>query len=198
MSDAWLDDVRTRVPELPIARQLRYQQSYGLSGYDAAQLTSERAISDYFDRAVNGNAARAKGVANFISGELFRMMKAQDMSITDVKVQPDQLSELVGLVENQTINSNTAKQVLEEMFANGASAQSIIDENGLAQVSDTAALQKIVDEIIAANPQQVARYRGGDEKLFGFFVGQAMKALKGKGNPQVINQLLREQLDVKQ
>jgi aspartyl-tRNA(Asn)/glutamyl-tRNA(Gln) amidotransferase subunit B len=198
VSDAWLDDVRTRVPELPIQRQQRYQQSYGLSGYDAAQLTSERAISDYFDRAVNGNVARAKGVANFISGELFRMMKAQDMSINEVKVQPAQLSELVGLVENQTINSNTAKQVLEEMFASGTSAQSIIDAKGLAQVSDTAALQKIVDEIIAANPQQVARYRGGDEKLFGFFVGQAMKALKGKGNPQVINQLLREQLDVKQ
>ncbi|MCS6774499.1 MAG: Asp-tRNA(Asn)/Glu-tRNA(Gln) amidotransferase subunit GatB [Thermoflexales bacterium] len=202
ISEAWLEAIRARMPELALSRQDRYRRDYGLSAYDASVLTAERAVADWFESALAAFAAddgrlaqRAKTVANWVQTEVFRLMKANGLSpsqINDIKVRPAQLADLLRLVEQGTINNNTAKFVLEDMFATGANAAEIVQAKGLAQMSDVEALRQIVNQVIAANPQQVAQVRAGQEKVFGFLVGQAMKATKGKGNAQIINQLLRE------
>jgi aspartyl-tRNA(Asn)/glutamyl-tRNA(Gln) amidotransferase subunit B len=210
VSDDWLAQVRAQVPELALARHDRYRQDYGFSSYDATILSSDRAVAEWFESVVSapltptlspeGRGSRAKLTSNWIQTEVFRLMKANGIpnaEIARIKVKPAQLAELIGLVEGSAINNNTAKQVFEEMFATGADAKAIVEAKGLAQVSDEAALQKIVDEVLAANPQQVQQVLAGQDKLFGFLVGQAMKATKGKGNAQVINQLLRERIDAR-
>jgi aspartyl-tRNA(Asn)/glutamyl-tRNA(Gln) amidotransferase subunit B len=208
VSDAWLDELRARVPELALSRQDRYRRDYGLSAYDAVQLTSDRAVAEWFEQVVACAAdhqtsddrvrARAKAAANWIQTEVFRLMKARNLALSDIaalRVQPAQLAQLIRLVEDQTINLNTAKQVFEEMFESGADPSRIIEARGLAQVSDEGALQAVVAQVIEAHPSQVQQYLSGQEKVFGFLVGQAMKATKGKGNAQVINRLLREALE---
>jgi aspartyl-tRNA(Asn)/glutamyl-tRNA(Gln) amidotransferase subunit B len=210
VSDEWLEGVRQQLPELALAKQDRYRRDFGLSAYDAAQLTSDRAVAEWFEKitdspvtltlSLDERGKKAKAVANWIQTEVFRLMKANGIpnaEINSIKVKPPQLADLIGLVEGGTINNNTAKQVFEEMFATGADAKAIVEAKGLAQVSDAGALQKIVEDVIAANPTPVQQYLGGQEKLFGFLVGQAMKATKGKGNAQVIHQLLKEVLDAK-
>ncbi len=137
----------------------------------------------------------AKSAANWITGELFRLMSGSTGGIDAVKVKPEQLAGLIQLVEDKAINLNTAKVVLEEMFATGADAKAVVDAKGLAQISDTSALEKIVEDVLNANPAQVQQYLGGQEKLFQFLVGQAMKATKGKGNPQMMQGLLKAALD---
>ena len=208
VSDAWLDELRARVPELALSRQDRYRRDYGLSAYDAVQLTSDRAVAEWFEQVVACAAdhqtsddrvrARAKAAANWIQTEVFRLMKARNLALSDIaalRVQPAQLAQLIRLVEDQTINLNTAKQVFEEMFESSADPSRIIEARGLAQVSDEGALQAVVAQVIEAHPSQVQQYLSGQEKVFGFLVGQAMKATKGKGNAQVINRLLREALE---
>ena len=196
VSEDWLSAIRQNMPELPLQKQERYQREFGLSAYDAVQLTADPATAAWYEKAVQASgAAGAKPIANFVQGELFRLMRAGGVGdIGQVKVAPAQLAALVGLVERQAINTNTAKTVFEDMFSTGADAQTIVDAKGLAQVSDTGAIQKVIEDVIAANPGQVQKYLAGEEKLFGFLVGQAMKALKGKGNPQVVNQLLKDAL----
>jgi aspartyl-tRNA(Asn)/glutamyl-tRNA(Gln) amidotransferase subunit B len=195
ISEEWLAGIRARMPELPLAKQDRYTREFGLSAYDAMVLTKDRAVAEYFERAVGGNAARAKAASNWITGELFRLMSAANVEIGAVKVQPEQLGELIGLVENKTININTAKGVFEEMFASGQGARAIVEARGLAQISDTSALEKAVQDVLDANAAQVQAYLGGQEKLFQFFVGQVMKATKGKGNPQMVQGLMKEALE---
>jgi aspartyl-tRNA(Asn)/glutamyl-tRNA(Gln) amidotransferase subunit B len=208
VSDAWLDELRARVPELALSRQDRYRRDYGLSAYDAVQLTSDRAVAEWFEQVVACAAdretsaervrMRAKAAANWIQTEVFRLMKARNLALSDIaalRVQPAQLAQLIRLVEDQTINLNTAKQVFEEMFESGADPRQIIEAKGLAQVSDEGALRAVVAQVVEAHPSQVQQYLSGQEKVFGFLVGQAMKATKGKGNAQVINRLLREALE---
>jgi aspartyl-tRNA(Asn)/glutamyl-tRNA(Gln) amidotransferase subunit B len=197
VSEAWLSEIRARLPELPLQKQARYQTDWGLSAYDATVLTADRSVAEWFERVVAGaGPAKAKLAANWMTGEVFRLMKAEQMAdLSAIKVQPEGLAELIGMVDVGAINNNTAKQVFEEMFKTGESAKAIVQSKGLAQVSDVSALQKIIDEVIAANAGLVQQYLGGQEKLFGFLVGQAMKATKGKGNAQVINQLLKEAVE---
>lgn len=203
VDDAWLEDVRRRVPELALARQDRYRRDFGLSAYDAVQLTSDRAVADWFEQVIaaapagSDLRARAKSAANWIQTEVFRLMKANGLpnaEIAGIKPKPQQLADLISLVDAQVINVNTARQVFEEMFNTGADPKAIVEARGLAQVSDVEALRRVVADVIAAHPAQVQQYRNGQEKVFGFLVGQAMKATKGKGNAQLINQLLREAL----
>jgi aspartyl-tRNA(Asn)/glutamyl-tRNA(Gln) amidotransferase subunit B len=196
VDDAWLNTLRTRVPELALARQDRYRSVFSLSAYDAAQLTSDRATSEYFDAASAGaSSTAAKQIANVMQTDYPRLMRARAIdSMAAVAVRPEQLAGLVALVEAKTININTARTVLDEMFGSGQDAQAIVDAKGLGQVNDTTALQKVVDDVLAANPKQVEQYLGGNEKLFGFFTGQCMKALGGKGNAPVINALLKARL----
>ena len=199
VSEAWLNEIRGRMVELPMQKQARYRTELGLSVYDAVVLTADRSIATWFERVVQAvGAGKAKLAANWVTTEVFRLMKGAGIAnaeIDAVKVKPEQLGELITLVDSGAINNNTAKQVFEEMFETGASAKSIVEAKGLTQISDSGALREIVEGVLAANPAQVQQYLAGQEKLFGFLVGQAMKATKGKGNAQLINQLLREGLE---
>lgn len=196
VADDWLTRTRAGVPVLALARQDRYRAEYGLSAYDAAQLTVDRGTSEWFDRAVAAAGTQhAKAIANFMQIEFARLMRAGAIeSIEVVRVRPEQLAELVKLVDAKTINVNTARQVLEEMFASGADAAAIVQGRGLGQVNDQDALRAVVVQVLDANPKEVGQYLAGNEKVFGFFVGQAMKALKGKGNAPVLNELFRTEL----
>ncbi len=193
VSDAWYESVHVRVPELALSRQDRFTQTYGLSAYDAVVLTRDRAVAEFFETAMGGVPARAKAAANWITGELFRLMGSA--GIDALKIAPSQLAELIEMIESKVININTAKTVFEEMFATGQSAKAIVDAKGLAQISDTSALDKAVQDALDANPAQLKGYLSGQEKLFQFFVGQVMKATKGKGNPQIVQGLLKEAIE---
>ncbi|MCW1966989.1 MAG: Asp-tRNA(Asn)/Glu-tRNA(Gln) amidotransferase subunit GatB [Anaerolineae bacterium] len=201
VSDDWLALVRASVPELPIAKQARYQNEFGLSAYDAVQLTTNRDVAKWFEtgiKALNDEKAvhaLAKRFANFVIGDLTRLMNASGLQIEQIKITPAQLAGLVKLVEVQTINSSTAKLVLEEMFGSGADANAIVQAKGLAQVSDSSVLEKAVEDVLAANPKEVDNYLKGNEKLLQFLVGQTMKASKGKANPQMIQGLMKAALE---
>ncbi len=201
VDEAWLAEVRARVPELALARQDRYRRDFGLSAYDAVVLTADRAVADWFEAVVaalpNG-PGRAKAAANWVQSELFRVMKSRGIpnsAVHTLPVKPAQLAELIMMVERGVINHHTAKHVFEAMCDSGADPQCIVEERGLAQVSDAAALRDVVEAVVAAHPQQVQQVLAGQEKVFGFLVGQAMKATRGKGNAQMIHALLREAIE---
>ncbi|MCP4515216.1 MAG: Asp-tRNA(Asn)/Glu-tRNA(Gln) amidotransferase GatCAB subunit B, partial [Delftia sp.] len=181
----WVAQLRAQLPELPLARRARFVSDYGLNDYDARLLVADRATADYYEGAVAASGvSRAKTVADWITGELFRLMNENDQEMGAVQVSPQALAELVGLVGDNTININTGKDVLAEMFASGRSARQIVDERGLAQISDTAALEQIIARVLDENPQQVAQYLDGRVQLIGWMMGQVMKATRGQANPQ--------------
>ncbi len=192
VNEEWVSHLEAELPELPDAKQERFVE-LGLSPQDAAVLVADQGVAEYFE-AVLAAEGDAKSVANWITGELFRLMNAGGHEIASVKIAPSELVALIGLVDGGTINASTAKDVLAEMFETGQSAQAIVSAKGLAQVNDTAALEAVVMGIIEANPEEVQSYRSGKESLIGWFVGQAMRELRGQGNAQVINQLFREKL----
>jgi aspartyl-tRNA(Asn)/glutamyl-tRNA(Gln) amidotransferase subunit B len=197
MSRAWVDEIGAALPELPDARRDRFVAAYGLSRADSTVLTADREVADFFETAAV--AGRERGVApqttaNWLTGELFRLLKAEDVEIAAGHVTPVALASLIALVEQGTVTANTAKEVLREMFATGRSPGEIIAEKGLAQISDEEALAQVVDGILAANPEQVARYRQGKETLLTWFVGQVMGATRGKANPQTVKALLEARL----
>ena len=164
-------------------------REYGLSRREAALLAADRDVAGYFEAAVAAGQEKGiapKTVSNWITGELFRLLRAEGDEIDGARVTPQALADLIALVEKGTITANSGKTVLGEMFATGQAAAEIVEERGLAQVSDEEALAQIVEEIIAANPEQVARYRAGKETLLQWFVGQVMRATRGKANPQVV------------
>ncbi len=194
ISREWVEELRARLPELPDAKRARFIADYGLPEYDAGLLVEDKAVAAYYEAAVAAGQVEPKTIANWITGELFRLMKESGARIDTIAVTPQMLVELIGLVKDGVINQNTGKVVLEEMFAGGRSAREIVEERGLAQVSDTAELDKIVAQVLAENPQQVSDYLAGKEQLFGWLVGQVMRATKGKANPQVVRELLTKQL----
>jgi len=193
ISREWVEEIRSKLPELPAARRDRFMAEYGLSAYDAGILTADKAVADYFEACVKAYP-QAKTVSNWITGELFRLIKETETSIEEIKITPAALAELLTLVEKGIINQNTAKAILGEMFKSGRMAAEIVAEKGLAQISDTDELGRVIDEVIATNPDQAAEYRAGKERLLGWFVGQAMKATRGKANPQLVTELLKEKL----
>jgi aspartyl-tRNA(Asn)/glutamyl-tRNA(Gln) amidotransferase subunit B len=186
-------EIRARLPELPDAKQTRFMEQYGLSRYDAEVLTAERPVADYFESCVRAYR-NAKAVANWITGELFRLLKATDMGIEAVKITPKALAELLTLVEKGTISISMAKDAFAEMFETGRPAAQIVEEQGLAQISDAEELARIVEQVIVENPGPVAEYLAGKEPVLRFLVGQVMKASRGKANPKLVNSLLRERL----
>ncbi len=196
ISDDWVAEVRATLPELPQAKLARYQAEYGLSAYDAGVLTEEREVAVWFETAV-ASSSEPKSVANWMINNLFSLMNEHKQTINEIQVTPAALVELIGLINKQTINNNTAKDVLAEMFTTGQSAQAIVKAKGLAQISDEAAIAEIVAQVLHDNPEMVAEYLGGKTKLRGWFVGQVMKATRGKGNPALVNQLLSQQLSEK-
>ncbi|WOJ98323.1 Asp-tRNA(Asn)/Glu-tRNA(Gln) amidotransferase subunit GatB [Congregibacter brevis] len=198
LSDDDIADIRAMLPELPRARRARFQESFGLSEYDAGVLTDERAVADYFE-VVAKSSGDAKLAANWIQGELLAALNAQDMSIESCPVQAEQLAGLIARIKDQTISGKIAKDVFEGMWNGEGGADAIIEARGLKQVSDSGALESMVDKVIADNPDQVAQYRAADpakqKKLSGFFVGQIMKASKGQANPKMVSDLLLARLD---
>jgi aspartyl-tRNA(Asn)/glutamyl-tRNA(Gln) amidotransferase subunit B len=189
----FIEGVQASMPELPGPRAKRFAEEYGLSFTDAAQLTAERSLADYYEKAVEaGDNARA--VANWIRSELTRELENANLIAGESPVPAAELGALVRLIDEGKINGKQGKDVLVEMFANGKTAAAVIEERGLVQVSDTGEIDRVIDEVIAASQNQLAQYRAGKETLFGFFVGQVMKASKGKANPKVVNERLREKL----
>jgi aspartyl-tRNA(Asn)/glutamyl-tRNA(Gln) amidotransferase subunit B len=193
LSREWVEEIKAKLPELPDAKRDRFVEQYGLSRYDASVLTAERAVADYFEAYVRAYPD-AKTVANWITGELFRLLKAADIEIEAVKITPDALAELLTLVEKGTISIRIAKDVFAEIFETGRPATEIVEERGLAQISDVEELSRIVEQVIAENPGPVEEYLRGKEPVLRFLVGQVMKATRGRANPRLVNELFREKL----
>jgi aspartyl-tRNA(Asn)/glutamyl-tRNA(Gln) amidotransferase subunit B len=193
ISDDWVEDVRLALPELPEAKRTRYLTEFGLTGYDAEVLTATRELADYFE-ACTAFSGHPKTVANWVMGEVTRALNEDGRPITGCPVTPRLLADLLALIDTGTISGKIAKTVFDEMYRTGREPAAIVAEKGLVQVSDTGEIERIIDDIMAANSGQVEEYRGGKEKVFGFFVGQVMRASKGKANPAVVNELLLHKL----
>jgi aspartyl-tRNA(Asn)/glutamyl-tRNA(Gln) amidotransferase subunit B len=190
----WIEAVRDALPELPARRRVRFTADYGLSDYDAGVLTSSRELSDYFEACLS-HFNQPKTVANWITGALLGLLNSQGKAIEATPISAAQLAGLLKLIAAGHINARIAKTVFDEMAAGGRSAEEIVAQKGLAQVSNTQALEIAVDAVLAAHPDEAARYRKGESKLLGFFVGQVMKATKGQANPKVLNPLLKDKLE---
>ena len=193
VSEQFIEDVRRSMPELPENRRKRFGEQYGLSYADAVQLVSDRELADYYEAAAEASG-NARATANWIRTELLRELEAGAISAAASPVSPKELGALVRLIDEAKISGKQGKDVLVEMFKTGKSAQTIIEEKGMVQVSDTGEIDALIDDVIAANPDQVANYRSGKEALLGFFVGQVIKASRGKANPKVVNERLRAKL----
>jgi aspartyl-tRNA(Asn)/glutamyl-tRNA(Gln) amidotransferase subunit B len=192
LEEDWVAALKASLPELPDAKRQRFMQSYGLSAYDAAVLVAEKATADYYETVAKGRDPKI--AANWVTGDFFAALNRLGRSIEDPPVTAAALGGLLDLMADNTINGRIAKDVFEAMVETGKDAAAIVDEKGLRQVTDTGAIDAAVDRILAANADKVAEYRAGKDKLFGFFVGQAMKAMAGKGNPGLINETLKRKL----
>lgn len=193
---AFLEDLKATLPELPEEKKQRFVSQYGLSLYDADILTSSRELADYFEETVQASNTDAKMCANWVMGELSAVLNKHNLDITQSPVSPAHLAVLLNRIADNTISGKIAKQVFEAMWAGecDGNADKIIETQGLKQVTDSGAIEPIIDAVIAANPKELADYRAGKEKLFAFFVGQVMKVSKGKANPAQVNELLKRKL----
>ncbi len=194
ISAAWLAEITEGMVELPADRRERFIRDYGLREYDAEVLTGNRELSDYFDLAAKASGD-PKAAANWIMGDLLGALKADGKEIADSPVKPDQLGELLKLIASNELSGKLAKQVFPKMFATGESARTIMEREGIKQISDTGAIEKVVDEVIAANPKQVEQYRGGKTTVLNFFVGQVMKATRGQAGTEAVTAILKQKLD---
>ena len=191
---AFVDDVRRTLPELPDAKAARFAREYGLSAYDAGVLTASRELADYYERVVAAAGAEPKLAANWVMGELSGFLNRDGLEIDASPVDAARLAGLLKRIADGTISGKIAKEVFEAMWAGDFGADAVIEAKGLRQITDSAAIERAIREVMAANPAQLADYRSGREKLFGFFVGQVMKATGGKANPAQLNELLRRLL----
>jgi aspartyl-tRNA(Asn)/glutamyl-tRNA(Gln) amidotransferase subunit B len=189
-----LDRMRAELPEFPEVRANRFVTEFGIPAYDAGVLTVERLIADYFEETVK-ISGDAKASSNWVMGEVMRTLKEKYLDIEEFSIEPERLGSLIRLIGSGTISNTIAKQVFELMQTSPFSPAEIVEKEGLAQVSDTGAIESVVQEIIDANPKQLADYRAGKTKLLGFFVGQCMARMKGKANPQVVNEVLMKKLE---
>ena len=198
IDEAWYDEIASSIPELPDAMKRRFVEELGLSASDADVLTASIETATYFEACLaaleNSGQKQAKLAANWVMGSVLGLAHTDGAGLAEVSVTAGMLAGLLSLVERDVISGTMAKTVFEEMATSGKEAKAIVDEKGLAQVSDTSEIEGIVDQILADNPDEVAAFRGGKTKLMGFFVGRVMKATRGKGNPKVVNQLLNEKL----
>ncbi len=200
--DEWLQEISASLQELPNERKWRFEDEYALPSYDAGVLTQKRAIADYFEAAVAAGRAEvsdparlAKVVSNWVMGQVLKELNDRKVEITDFPVTPERLAGLVTLIESGKISNTIAQQLLPIMIETGEDAGRIAEQRGMLQVSDTAEIEKLMDEVLAANPKPVADYRSGKKAVFGFLVGQAMRQTKGKANPQVVAEILTKKLE---
>jgi aspartyl-tRNA(Asn)/glutamyl-tRNA(Gln) amidotransferase subunit B len=194
IDDEYIESVRKELPELPEQKKQRYMSDFGLSAYDAGVLTTSRALADYFETVVAA-CGDAKLAANWISGELAARLNKEETDIADIKVTADAFAGLLNRIKDNTISGKIAKDVLEAMWDGKSSADEVIESKGLEQITDSSAIEAMVDEVIANNQGQFEELKAGKDKLMGFFVGQVMKASKGKANPGQVNELMRKKLD---
>ena len=192
LDEDWIASLRAGLPELPDAKRARFVRDYGLPPYDAAVLVAEQAVAAYYERVATGR--NAKLAANWVIGDLFAALNRVGLAIEASPVSADALGGLLDLMADGTINGRIAKDVFEEMIATGDAAAAVVERKGLRQVTDTGAIDGAIAEMLAAHPDKLAEYRAGKDKLFGFFVGQAMKRMAGKGNPALVNEALRRAL----
>jgi aspartyl-tRNA(Asn)/glutamyl-tRNA(Gln) amidotransferase subunit B len=194
IDDAFIERVRATLPELPDAKKARFVAQYGLSGYDAGVLTATREVADFYEATVRAAGGEAKLCANWVMGELAGALNRSGREVDASPVRPEMLGGLVRRLVDGTISGKIAKEVFEAMWAGEGDADTVIERRGLRQVTDDSAIERLVEAVMAANPEQVAGYRAGKEKLLGFFVGQVMKASAGKANPQRLNEVLKRKL----
>jgi len=198
IEQSFLDEVRSQLPELPTQKRERFQSQYGLSTYDASVLSASREMAEYFEEVAKV-CGDAKLAANWVMGELSSLLNKEGLEIEQSPVSAEHLGGMILRIKDNTISGKIAKMVFEAMAAGEGSADAIIESKGLKQVTDSGAIEKMLDEVLAANAEQVEQYRASDEakrgKMFGFFVGQAMKASKGKANPGQVNELLKKKLE---
>ena len=193
IDETWVEKLRQTIPELPEQKRERFVKSYGIPEYDTGVLTSSAPLADYFEKCT-ALFPHPKTISNWMMGDLLRELKKDGRNIVDCPVSPSALVDLLKLIESGTISGNIAKGIFEEMYQTQKSAGSIVEEKGLKQITDSSAIEKIVAEVLQANPSQVEEFKGGKEKVLGFLVGQVMKASKGKANPAMVNKLLKKKM----
>ena len=196
ISDEWLNEVKSRQPELRTEKLARYKSEYEIPEYDAKIITESKHMADIFEATV-AICNKPKKVSNWLMVETMRLMKANEMEADDLSFSPENLAKLIELVEAGTINGNVAKEVFEEIFLKDTDPEKYVEEHGLKMDNDVDGLKVILEKIIADNPQSVEDYNNGKKKAIGFLVGQAMKETKGKANPGIINKMIQEMLDAK-
>jgi aspartyl-tRNA(Asn)/glutamyl-tRNA(Gln) amidotransferase subunit B len=190
IDDAWIAQVQKELPELAEQRINRYQEEYGISAYDARVLTLDKSVSDFFDAAAKLYAGDKKTIVNWLTTDALGYLKTENLELPQTKLTPENLVEMLGLIDNKTISGKIGKELIIKMLKTGESAQKLVAAGGLRQITDENALQKIVQETLDANPQQLAQYRSGKTALKGYFVGETMKKTKGQASPQLVNQIL--------
>jgi aspartyl-tRNA(Asn)/glutamyl-tRNA(Gln) amidotransferase subunit B len=193
VSKEQLEQWRSELPELPAQKRHHYETELGLSAYDARVLTDDRLVAEYFEATVAAKA-NPKQAANWVMGGIAAYLNTEKLTITQIALKPLILAELINLVEEGTISNNIAKELLPELLSQGGSAKELVERKGLIQISDTAELEALIDEVIAANPKELEQYRNGKTKLQGFFVGQVMKKTNGRADPKLTNQILGKKL----
>ena len=193
LSDEYINNIKDTLPELPESRKKRYIEKLGLPEYDAGIITSSKTLSDFFESATK-SCGNAKAVSNWIMTDIIRVAREKGVEYNELPFTPEQFAKLITLIDKGTISGSIAKKVFEEMVETGKEPEKIVEEKGLVQISDEGAIKEVVDKIIAANPQSVEDYKNGKDRALGFLVGQCMKEMKGKGNPQILNKLILEYL----
>lgn len=193
LDPVWVEKLRSQLPELPEAKRARYVSELGLSEYDAGVITASRSLAQFYEKAIDSKEL-AKPIANLLTGEVSRRLNEENIEIGQSKVKPEHLADTAKLLLEKTISSTGAKQILQSVWKTGDSVATIVEREGLKQVNDTSALDPVIEEVLAANPAQVAEFKAGKEKVMGFFVGQIMKKTGGKANPGLLQDLIKKKL----
>jgi aspartyl-tRNA(Asn)/glutamyl-tRNA(Gln) amidotransferase subunit B len=194
LENSFIEDVRQSLPELPDAKRDRFMAQHKLSAYDAGVLTATRAMADFYETVVRDSGIDPKTVANWVAVELSGFLNRDNKDIAESPVTATMMGGLLKRIADNTISGKIAKEVLEAMWAGEGDADAVIEKKGLKQITDTGAIESVIDDVIAKNPKQLEQYRAGKEALFGFFVGAVMKATQGKANPGQVNELLKKKL----
>jgi len=195
LEDSFIEEVRATLPELPTAKKARFETELGLSSEDSNILTSTREIADFFESTLGATQAESKIVANWMSGELFANLNKSELEIQDSPISPAQFAQLLDRITDNTLSGKTAKQVFAGLWEQEGEVDAIIEAKGLKQITDTGAIEAIVDEVIASCPEQVQQFKDGNDKVIGFLVGQVMQKSKGKANPQMANKMLSDKMN---
>ncbi|MCL5268210.1 MAG: Asp-tRNA(Asn)/Glu-tRNA(Gln) amidotransferase subunit GatB [Bacteroidetes bacterium] len=199
VDEPWIDKIKSALPELPRERRDRYMQEFSLPKYDSEILTGEKEVADYYENVVTNLKQKSKDAykqaSNYVMTDVLRVVNDKSIKIKDFSISPQNLSRMIDLINEGTISTKIAKEVFEEMLQSGQNPDAIVEKKGLRQVSDESAIEKVVEEVLQSNPGEVQRYIGGKDKLFGFFVGEVMKKTRGKANPKMLNDLLKQKLE---